>query len=99
MLGPRAASTVNIFSSHLLSIFNNVSVWWHVVGATVIVIILWVFLKPGATHWSATDVFTYRVTTTGGMFNGSTDGFGFWFSLGGNAAERAFDDVTQWAGQ
>jgi amino acid transporter len=73
------ASLVNIFSSHLLSIFNNISVWWHVVGATIIVIILWFFLKPGATHWSATDVFTYRVNNTGGMFNGSTDGFGFWF--------------------
>ena len=27
------ASLVNIFSSHLLAIINNVSVWWHVFGA------------------------------------------------------------------
>src|SRR3954463_3733403 len=25
-------SLVNIFSSHLLAIFNNISVWWHVIG-------------------------------------------------------------------
>ena len=30
----------NIFSSHLLAVINNVSVWWHVVGAAVIVLIL-----------------------------------------------------------
>ena len=28
-------SVLNIFSSHLMAIMNNVSVWWHVVGATV----------------------------------------------------------------
>src|SRR6476659_10074691 len=26
---------VNIFSSHLLALINNVSVWWHVAGATI----------------------------------------------------------------
>ena len=30
-------SLVNIFSSHLLAIFNNISVWWHVAGATFVV--------------------------------------------------------------
>ena len=75
------ASLVNIFSSHLLSIFNNISVWWHVIGASVVVIILWFFLKPGATHWNATDVFTYRVNNTGGLFGGGTEGFGFWFFI------------------
>src|SRR5271156_1995449 len=34
------ASLVNIFSSHLLSIFNNTSVWWHVFGALAVVLIL-----------------------------------------------------------
>src|SRR5271154_950280 len=34
------ASLVNIFSSHLLSLFNNTSVWWHVFGALAIVLIL-----------------------------------------------------------
>ena len=28
-------TVVNIFSSHLLALINNVSVWWHVVGAAV----------------------------------------------------------------
>src|SRR6476620_10486407 len=33
-------SVLNIFSSHLMAILNNVSVWWHVVGASAIVLIL-----------------------------------------------------------
>lgn len=71
-------SLVNIFSSHLLAIFNNISVWWHVIGATVIVIILWFFLKDGASHWSASDVFTGTVNNTGGLYEGSTSNLGFW---------------------
>ncbi|HET7899577.1 MAG TPA: amino acid permease [Candidatus Nanopelagicales bacterium] len=71
-------SLVNIFSSHLLSIINNVSVWWHVAGASIIVIILWFFLKDGASHWDVSDVFTYRVNNTGGLFGGETGGPGFW---------------------
>jgi amino acid transporter len=80
-------SLVNIFSSHLLAIFNNISVWWHVFGASVVVLILVFFLKDGATHWDVTDVFTGRVNNTFGLF-GSTDGAlngagtsgpGFWF--------------------
>ena len=31
---------INVFSSHLVSLFNGVSVWWHVVGVAVIVLIL-----------------------------------------------------------
>jgi amino acid transporter len=66
-------SLINIFSSHLLAIFNNISVWWHVIGASIVVIILVFFLKDGATHWNATDVFTGRINNTFGLF-GSTDG-------------------------
>lgn len=77
----------NIFSSRLLAVFNNISVWWHVAGAAVIVIILLFFLKEGATHWGVTDVFTGRVNNTFGLFgsgdgavNGAgTNGPGFWF--------------------
>ena len=29
-------AVVNIFSSHLLALINNISVWWHVVGAAVV---------------------------------------------------------------
>ncbi|NQW72298.1 MAG: amino acid permease, partial [Actinobacteria bacterium] len=63
----------NIFSSHLLAVFNNISVWWHVVGAAIVVIILVFFLKEGATHWGVSDVFTGRVNNTFGL-HGSTDG-------------------------
>ena len=31
---------INIYSSHLVALFNNVSVWWHVAGVTVIIAIL-----------------------------------------------------------
>src|SRR4051794_3288575 len=34
------AALINIFSSHLLAILNNVSVWWHVFGAAAVVLIL-----------------------------------------------------------
>ena len=39
------AALVNIFSSHLLAVINNVSVWWHVFGAAAVVLIL--VLVPG----------------------------------------------------
>src|SRR3954451_24230744 len=35
------AALLNIFSSHLLAVLNNISVWWHVAGAAIIVLILW----------------------------------------------------------
>src|SRR3954447_16642273 len=31
---------INIFSSHLLAMFNNISVWWHVAGAAVLIAVL-----------------------------------------------------------
>src|SRR5690242_10438231 len=70
------AAAVNIFSSHLLAVLNNISVWWHVIGATVIVLILWFFLKDGTHHSSVSDVFTNTVNNTG-LFGGHTSGIGF----------------------
>ena len=32
-----AVATINIFSSHLLAVINNISVWWHVAGATAVI--------------------------------------------------------------
>ena len=32
------AAVVNIFSSHLLAVLNNISVWWHVAGAAIVVV-------------------------------------------------------------
>ncbi len=69
------AAVINIFSSHLLSIFNNVSVWWHVLGAAAIVLIL-IFLPDH--HASAKMVFTSTVNNTG-FFGGKTNGWGFIF--------------------
>ncbi len=74
------AAVVNIFSSHLLAVLNNISVWWHVIGAAVIVIILWFFLKDGTSHASIGDVFGGTVNNTG-LFNGHTSGLGFFLYL------------------
>jgi amino acid transporter len=68
------AAVLNIFSSHLMAIMNNVSVWWHVVGASLIVLIL--ILVPDQ-HQSVNYVFTERFNNTG-YFEGSTSSAGFW---------------------
>jgi amino acid transporter len=66
-------SLVNIFSSKLLARLNNISVWWHVFGAAIVVAILW--LIPD-NHSSASDVFGTVVNNTG-FFDGATSGAGF----------------------
>jgi amino acid transporter len=66
---------LSIFSSHLLAIFNSISVWWHVVGVAIIVAIL-IFVP--AHHASAAEVFTQRINSTG-LFGGATSGLGFLF--------------------
>ena len=71
------AALVNIFSSHLLAVINNVSVWWHVFGAAAVILIL--FLVPER-HASFSDVFTKTINNTG-MFSGATSGFGFLFCV------------------
>jgi amino acid transporter len=70
-------SVLNIFSSHLMAILNNVSVWWHVVGATAIVLIL-IFVPDQ--HQSFSYVFTERFNNSG-YSGGSTSSFGFWFAV------------------
>lgn len=69
------SAIINIFSSHLLAVINNVSVWWHVAGAAIVVLIL--ILVP-AHHASVAAVFTHTVNNTG-FFGGSTSGAGFLF--------------------
>lgn len=71
------ASLLNIFSSHLMAIMNNVSVWWHVFGAALIVLIL--VLVPDQ-HQSVGYVFTERFNNSG-FFDGSTSSFGFFFAI------------------
>jgi len=69
------AAVVNIFSSHLLAIINNVSVWWHVAGAAVVIVIL--FLVPDH-HASFSDVFAQTINNSG-LFDGDTSGAGWLF--------------------
>ncbi len=71
------AAIVNIFSSHLLAMVNNVSVWWHVFGAAAVVLIL--ILLPHH-HASASFVFTNRINNTG-IFGTKTSGIGFLFII------------------
>ena len=67
------AALVNIFSSHLLAVINNISVWWHVAGSAAVVLIL-LFLPHH--HASVSAVFTHTVNNTG-LFGGHTHGIGF----------------------
>ena len=69
------SAIINIFSSHLLAVINNISVWWHVAGAATVILIL--FLVPEQ-HASFSDVFAKTINNSG-MFGGSTSGFGFLF--------------------
>jgi amino acid transporter len=53
---------INIFSSHLVALFNNISVFWHCVGVVVIIAIL--IIVPDS-HQSADFVFTERINNSG----------------------------------
>jgi amino acid transporter len=68
---------LNIFSGHLMAVMNNVSVWWHVVGASAIALIL--ILVPDQ-HQSFSYVFTERFNNSG-FAGGSTSGLAFWFAI------------------
>jgi amino acid transporter len=69
------AALANIFSSHLLAIVNNVSVWWHVAGATLIVLVL--VIVPNH-HQSVGWVLSNRINNSG-YDGGATNGISFWF--------------------
>jgi len=65
---------VNIYSSHLVAVFNNISVVWHVVGVVVIIAIL-AFVPDR--HQSVDFVFTETINNSG--FNGGEASGGmFW---------------------
>jgi amino acid transporter len=68
-----ASAIINIFSSHLLAVINNISVWWHVAGAAVVILILWLIPEQ---HASFGDVFAKTINNSG-MFGGSTSSFAF----------------------
>jgi amino acid transporter len=67
-------TTVNIFADNLLGLFNNISVWWHVLGVLVIIGIL-AFVPDD--HQSFSYVFTERINNTG-FHGGATGGLFFW---------------------
>jgi amino acid transporter len=60
---------INVFSSHLVSMFTNISVWWHVLGVAAIVIIL---IAVPSHHASVSYVFGTR--TYGSFSHGM-----YWF--------------------
>ncbi len=68
------ASLLNIFSGHLMAVMNNVSVWWHVLGASAIVLIL-IFVPDH--HQSFSYVFTERFNNSG-YDGGSTSSPMYW---------------------
>ena len=69
------AALANIFSSHLLAVINNVSVWWHVAGASIIILLL--IVVPDQ-HQSIGWVFSERINNSG-YDDGASGGFLFWF--------------------
>jgi len=63
-------TAVNVRRTHLLSMVNSVSVWWHVLGVAAIVLVL-IFVPDG--HQSFSFVFGHRINQSG--FSGSM----YWF--------------------
>src|SRR5262245_52940937 len=66
---------VNIYSSHLVALFNNISVFWHLFGFAAILLIL-VFVPDR--HQSVDFVFTQTINNSG-FDGGSTAGAAFLF--------------------
>ena len=66
---------INIYSSHLVALFNSISVWWHVIGVLIIIGIL--VIVPDS-HQSADFVFTERINNSG-FAEGAIGGGTFWF--------------------
>jgi amino acid transporter len=59
---------INIFTSHLVAVFNSISVWWHVLGVALIIAVLVIIPDK---HQSVDFVFTQRINNSGfgmGMF-------------------------------
>src|SRR3954466_4247300 len=66
---------LNIFSSPLMGMLNNISVWWHVLGVAVLIALL-VFVPDH--HQGAGWVFGHKINNTG-FDGGATGGLPFWF--------------------
>jgi amino acid transporter len=57
-----AHGLINVFSSHLVALFTNISVWWHVLGVLVIIVLLVVVPSH---HQSFSFVFGHRINNSG----------------------------------
>ncbi len=55
-------AVVNILTSHLVALFNSISVWWHVAGVAVI---LGVLIFVPSHHESFSYVFGHRINNSG----------------------------------
>lgn len=55
-------TVINIFGGHLLAIINNVSVWWHVFGAAIVVGIL-IFIPEN--HQTLKWMYTTQINNSG----------------------------------
>jgi amino acid transporter len=65
---------VNILGDRFITVMNNISVGWHVIGVVIIIGLL-IFIPD--THQSAKFVFTEKINNNG-AFGGSTTALGFW---------------------
>ena len=65
---------INVFSGHLVSLVNGVSVWWHVIGVAVIIVLL---IAVPSHHQSFSFVFTH-LNNNSGFKSGSTSVPFFW---------------------
>src|SRR5438105_1464228 len=70
-------TVVNIFADRLLAIFNNISVFWHVLGVLAIIALL-IFVPDH--HQSASFVFGHTLNNTG-FHGGATSGAFFLFYM------------------
>jgi amino acid transporter len=68
---------VNIFADRLLAIFNNISVWWHVLGVLLIIGVL-VFVPDH--HQNSNFVWTHTINNTG-FHGGASHGAFFWLYI------------------
>jgi amino acid transporter len=71
-----AHTVLNLFPAHILKYWNNTSVYWHIIGPAIIVLILLFATKHG--HQSFSFVFT-ETNNNSGFFGGEKGGLGFWF--------------------
>jgi amino acid transporter len=93
---------LNIFSSHLISLFNRISVWWHVIGVAAIILLL--ILVPSH-HQSFSYVFGHTFNNSGfshGMFWFYVLPIGFlltMYTITGYDASAHLSEETNDAGQ